>query len=599
MNDAKRTLRRLKLRVRRNVKKQKRQVEDITLQADDSINRLVFRRFENLYRVRRFVAAWVLLMFFVGFGSIWQVRGLDKYYLQLAPTDGGVYREGIIGSFTNASPLFAVTNVDVSVTRLVFSGLFSIDPDGSLRPDLARDFTVDDKGLVYTVYLREDIQWHDGVKFDADDVMFTYGTIKNPNVNSPLYSSWRGVDLRKVDQYTVEFTLPNVLSSFKYSLINGIVPNHVLGSVDAGDLRTSTFNTVRPIGTGPFKYSKVEVIGGDPDKRQEKITLAAYDSYHKNRVHIDGIVLRTYRDEDSMIKAFDDQLITSMVGLDSIPDDFPVDDTVKMVSTPLRSSVMVFFNNTRALLNDVKIRQALAQATDSEALRKTIGYDLVAADEPFLKSHFSYDPAKSQAVFNPLAAEQLLEESGWIKGLDGYRYKNNERLQFRIVSQSLAEYATVVHGLQEQWKAVGVYLDAALLPEEEMQSNIIVGHDYDILLYGIAIGPDPDVFAFWHSSQADARLRTRLNLSEYINPEADESLEAGRTRIDEQIRKVKYAPFLDRWRTDVPAVALYQPRFLFVTRGDIVGYKNGQFNSPNDRFYSVQDWQVRREKMVR
>ena len=260
---------------------------------------------------------------------------------------------------------------------------------------------------------------------------------------------------------------------------------------------------------------------------------------------------------------------------------------------------MVFFNNSVDVLSDVKVREALVRAADADALRNSVPYQLIETDGPFLKSHFPYDVNRTQHGHDVERAKELLDEAGWKLEEDGRRYKDGEPLQLRIVSQSLAEYSSVIQTLQQQWTAVGVSLEASLRPEEDVQSEVIAGHEYEILLYGIAIGPDPDVFAFWHSSQSDPRLRTRLNLSEYTSDAADDSLEAGRTRLDEQLRTVKYAAFLEEWRDDAPAFALYQPRFLLVTRGVLENYASGQFNSPADRFYSVADWQIRREKSVR
>lgn len=599
MEDLKRAVKHIRLRFRRKVRKQKRHVEDMTVAADDLLNRLVFRRFENLYRVRRFVGTWLLLTAFIGFGSIWQVRGLDKYYLELIPADGGIYREGIVGSFTSSSPLFAVTNVDVAVSRLVFSGLFAVAPDGQLRPDLATGYTVDDKNLQYTVDLKSNVVWHDGEKFDADDVLFTYETIKNADVGSSLSSSWQGVAVNKIDEYTVRFVLPNTLSSFKYSMTNGIVPEHVLSGVEPADLRSSTFNTANPIGTGPFEYSSVEVIGSNPEDRQEKITLGANESYHRSRVKMDGAIIRTYRDEDDMVEAFIDRQITSMVGLDTVPDNVKQDPTVEIKSTPLRSSVFAFFNLSDTVLADVKVREALVRASNTDEIRRSVDYHLIEADSPFLRSHFSHNDTKVQKGYDVESAKKLLDEAGWTVGEGGHRYKDGQKLSLRIKSQSLAEYSAVIQTMQRQWGEIGVSLEAVLQPEEEIQSETIIGHDYEILLYGVAIGPDPDVFAYWHSSQADPRLATRLNLSEFSNSEADESLEAGRTRVDESLRRVKYDKFLEKWRDEAPALALYQPRFLFVTRGTIDGYGDGQFNNPSDRFYSVGEWRTRREKSVK
>ncbi len=599
MNDAKRTLHRLRLKVRRKFRKQKRQVEDITLQADDSLDKHVFRRMGRLYRVRRFVAAWTALVLMIGIGAVWQVRGLDDYYLAPEPASGGVYREGVLGTFTTANPLFAVTNVDASVSRLVFDSLFVASPLGELEPNLATALQVDDSGLVYTVKLRGDVRWHDGEIFDAEDVLFTYQSIQNPETRSPLQSSWDGVKVAMVDSYTVTFTLPNILSSFQYSLVNGIAPEHILGLLDPEDLRSATFNTVDTVGTGQMLYESVEVLGTDIDDRQEKVTLKSNEQYHGPKTQIDGVVIRAYRLEESMLKAFEDKEIVSMVGLDTISDTVSDREDVQTYSTSVSSAVMLFLNNSSEGLNDKKVRQALVHATDTNELRRSLGFPLLPVDSPFLQSHFTYDEKQVQLAYSPEKAIKILDEAGWKLADDGKRYKEDIPLQFRLVSQSLSEYATIVQKLQAEWAELGITVDAVLQPEQDIQSGAIARHDYDILLYGISLGPDPDVFAFWHSSQADPRQRTRLNLSEYRSEVADEALEGGRTRLNEDLRKVKYEPFTKAWRSDAPAIGLYQPRFLFVVQGTFEGYQEGQFNNPTDRFYSIAEWKIRQEKTIR
>lgn len=571
----------------------------MTEQADDSLNKHFFKRFGRLYGVRRFVFTWTALLLFIGLGAVWQVRSLDSFYLELAPVNGGVYREGIIGNYTTANPLFAVGSANVAVSKLVFSGLFKLSPNGVLEPDLATGFKINDTNDKYTVSLRDDVVWHDGEQFNSEDVVFTYNRIKNPDVKSPLESSWRNVTIKAIDDYTVEFKLSNTLGPFMYSLVNGIVPKHILEDVPLADLRTSTFNTVNPVGTGPFTYTSVEVLGDNIDERHEKVSLKANENYYSSKPKIERILLRTYREEDTMLQDFEDKEISSMVGLQTVSDRLLQDETIKTFSTPLSSQVLVFFNNASPVLSDVKVRQALLKATDIKALRQSVGYQLIESDSPFLKSHFAYDPEKTQIAQNISDAEKLFEEAGWLKDDSGQLVKDGKPLTLLLISQSLTEYATIVRGLQEQWGAMGVKVDAILQPEEDIQSGAIVRHDYDVLLYGISLGPDPDVFAYWHSSQADARVKAGLNLSEYKNNTADAALEAGRTRLDENLRKIKYGPFLDAWIEDAPAIALYQPRFLFVFRGSLTGYKSGEFNSPSDRFYSITDWQIRREKAIK
>jgi peptide/nickel transport system substrate-binding protein len=120
-----------------------------------------------------------------------------------------------------------------------------------------------------------------------------------------------------------------------------------------------------------------------------------------------------------------------------------------------------------------------------------------------------------------------------------------------------------------------------------------LGGDYDALLFGTSIGADPDVYVYWHSSQIDPNSPVRLNFSQYSSAGADAGLEAGRTRLDPALRAAKYQPFLQAWQTDAPALGLYQPRFLYLTRGPVYGLEEATINSDIGRFRNVHNWQVR------
>lgn len=589
--------RRTRLKVRRLLRRQKSQLESVTAQADDGINRHVLRRFGNLIAVRRFVLAWTAFVFLLGIGAIWQVRGMDKHYLTTAPASGGIYREGIIGSLTNVNPMFATTSVDTAAARLIFSGLFKVSPSGRIVGNLAKDYKVSDNGKTYTISLRDNVRWHDGESFSADDVLFTYKSIQNADARSPLYESWRGVSITKIDDHTVEFTIPNVLSSFPYALTNGIVPRHLLENVVPTDLRSASFNS-RPIGTGPYVFKTIEIIGSNPEERQERLALTKNAGYFEPMEGPEGVVLQSYRSEEAMLEDFDAQAVQSMVGLTSLPEEYSDTEDVKVVSAPLTSAVMAFFNNSSPYLNDPKVRAALVQSVRTDELRSVLGYSAVAVDSPFLKSHFTYDETITQRPFDFAHAQALLDDAGWTLQ-DGIRTKEGQKLKLRLVSQSLSEYTAITQKLQQSWKELGIEVDVMLQPEADVQSGAIARHDYDVLLYGISIGYDPDVFVYWHSSQVDPNAPVRLNLSEYKNDTADEALEAGRTRVDQSLRKVKYKPFLEVWRDEAPALAIYQPRFLMVVRGTFEGFEDGQLSTATDRFYSIGNWKIRNAVVVK
>jgi peptide/nickel transport system substrate-binding protein len=126
----------------------------------------------------------------------------------------------------------------------------------------------------------------------------------------------------------------------------------------------------------------------------------------------------------------------------------------------------------------------------------------------------------------------------------------------------------------------------------------LASHRYDALLHGITIGTDPDVFAYWHSSQFDVRSANRYNFSEYKSDAADNALQAGRSRVDPALRAIKYQPFLDAWQKDAPALGLYQPRYLYLTRGEVFGLKEHAVNTGVDRLANVDDWMIRTARVT-
>lgn len=589
----------LKLRMRRLFKRRKKVAIEAADQAEQHFERLFFKRLNRLANVRRFVVGWMTLLILLVVSVGLQARGLGVYYQKIGPVEGGTFREGIIGTFTNANPLYASTNVDGTVAKLLFSSLFAYDSKNKLVSDLADRWEADENGQVYKIFLRKNILWHDKKPFTADDVVFTYQTIQKPDAKSPLGTSWRGVAVQKLDDFTVEFTLPSPLASFPYSLTNGIVPKHILEGIPASQLRSVPFNTVNPIGTGPFIWGSVEVTGLDKNSRSEQVALKRNESYHLGAPKIDQYVVKAFRSEDKLIQAYERQEISAIVGLNSVPDSFKDASSTIVHSTPMDGNVMLFMNNSSEFLADTKVRRGLVHATDVKNLLSQLSFSAISTNSPLLKEQIGYDASLTQLSFDSELAKKTLEESGWLLQADGTRKKGEQTLTLRLVSQNVAEYAAVAKQVQKQWKDIGVQVEVGLRSEEDMQGDVLSRHNYDVLLYGITLGIDPDVFAYWHSSQADIRSPSRLNLSEFKSKEADKSLEAGRTRIDAKLRAVKYRPFLVAWREEAPAIALYQPRFLYITRSQVVGYSMNRLNSAVDRLNSIQNWTVLQDKTVK
>lgn len=589
---------RLKLRWRRIVRRRKKFALDAADQAEEGLERNFFRRLSHLYSVRRFISGWIGLMILLVASVGLQARGLSSYYQKIASVEGGTLREGIVGTFSTANPLYAANQVDSSITKLVFSGLLTHDPTNQLVPDLADRWEADDKGQIYTVHLHKGIKWSDGVPFTAKDVVFTYTTIQNPDAKSPLLPSWQGVKVTEKDDFTVVFELPSPLASFPYSLTNGIVPKHLLGSTPVSQLRSSPFNT-KPIGTGPFVWGSVEVNGVTRESRSEQVALTRNDIYHFGAPKIEKYVLKTFRDEADLLRAFSQRELTAVVGVTDQPASLMSDTTAVSYNVPLSGSVDIFFNTSSPILSDVKVRTALVHATDRADLLSKLGFSALQTNGPLLKGQIGFDPSIVQRPHDLSAAAALLDSAGWVQASpSAVRTKGDQKLHLEFVSQSLGEYAELSQTLQKQWRDLGIELEVKLRPAEDIQSDVLINHTYDVLLYGISMTGDPDVFAYWDSSQANVSS-SRLNLSEYKSVAADKALEAGRTRTDPAVRAARYKSFLIAWRDDAPAIALYQPRFLYITRSELIGFDAVRMQSATDRFSDVEKWTVLQDRILK
>jgi len=583
---------------KRLLRLRRKQVAALGGRAEDQLERNFIRKFGRFQSVRRFVVGWVLLFILLIGITIVQTRALGGYYQSVQPVAGGMYSEGIIGSYTNANPLYATGLVNDAVAKLVFAGLFTYDKNNKLVGDLAQSWQADEAGTTYTVKLRPNLTWHDGQPLTAEDVVFTYKTIQNPDVQSPLNVSWQGVTVAASDSQTIVFTLPNPLSSFPFSLTNGIVPKHILSTVEPSNLRSVSFNTTKPIGAGPFEFKSVEVKGDSPSTRQEELALGAFSGYHAGAPKLSTFVVRTFPDAAHLLDAFRDRTVTAMVGLQQLPGDLSSDDSVQAINMPLTAANMVFFKTTNPVLKAKEVRQALVGSIDVNAATKSLSQPVIPVRSPFLQSTPGYDPKLAQLNFGPDQAAALLEQAGWKVGSGGVRYKDGQPLTFRLYAQETRENRQVADSLIGQWKKIGVNAEVVLQSDSDLRTTIFGiggsgGHAYDALLYGISLGVDPDQFVYWHGSQADVRSPSRLNFSEYSSEVANTSLEAGRTRTDPQLRTIKYQPFLKAWQDDAPALGLYQPRFLYVMHGQVYNFQDHSLNADTDRFDNVNEWMIR------
>ena len=133
------------------------------------------------------------------------------------PDYGGTHIEGVAGKPSALNPIFSQYNeVDRDIVSLVFTGLTRADAKGRIQPDLATRWSVSPDGLVYTFTLRADVRWHDGARFDAQDVLYTIAAIQSQDYKGPpdLAVFWRTVAVDALDSTNVRFQLTQAYAPF-------------------------------------------------------------------------------------------------------------------------------------------------------------------------------------------------------------------------------------------------------------------------------------------------------------------------------------------------------------------------------------------------
>ncbi|MEK7498801.1 MAG: ABC transporter substrate-binding protein, partial [Patescibacteria group bacterium] len=175
----------------------------------------------------------------------------------LHPTRGGEFKEGLVGtSILKLNPVLASNENEDALINLLYRGLFTIDANGAIIPDLAQDYEIQNKGAVWIVTLKENIVWHDGTPITSDDVVFTVNLIHDLENKTPLQYSWQGVNVEKITERKIKFSIPNPYAFFLANLKLKIIPKHIFDSIPKENLPLSPYN-IKPIGSRSYKVNSV------------------------------------------------------------------------------------------------------------------------------------------------------------------------------------------------------------------------------------------------------------------------------------------------------------------------------------------------------
>jgi peptide/nickel transport system substrate-binding protein len=507
------------------------------------------------------------------------------------PAPGGAYTEGIVGSPRFVNPLLAISETDQDLVALVYSGLMRRNPDGKLSLDLAESYAVSDDGLTYTFTLRGDAEFQNGTAVTADDIAFTVHAAQNPAIKSPSRANWEGVVVTAVDPRTVSFTLKTPYAPFTENASIGVLPHELWQDVSPDEFPFSILNT-SPIGSGPYHIENVRLSSsGIPVEYR----LSAFRKGVRIPF-IERIVLKFYQDSDALA----DALISGQVdAAHSVPLKTASGD--RTVEAVLGRVFAVFFNqNQNKVFADKTVRAALDAAVDKQAIVDTVvgGYGSVI-DGPLPPDSVRAEVPYSRSPENRIdAARAMLATAGWKLGDDGVFLKKTKsettRLSFSLSTASVPELKRAAEMVAADWQKLGAEVELKFFDQNDLNTEVLRPRKYDALLFGLVVGSDVDLFAFWHSSQ---RNDPGLNVAEYANIDVDKKLETARTEPQLGARREIALSAAEIIRTETAAIFLYTPHFIYLVPKNLSGVTLGTIVTPSDRFLNVDKWYIARERI--
>jgi len=514
------------------------------------------------------------------------------------PELGGEYSEGVLGQPRFINPVLAQTNdADRDLVQFIYSSLFKYDGQGNLIPDLVEECSIGEDNVTYNITLKKDVLWHDNELLTVNDVIFTIKTIQDPEYKSPLRSIWQGIQIEKIDEFTIQFKLNNVYVNFLHNLTISIMPRHLWAGISASNFPLAQYN-LKPIGSGPYKFKE---FNKNEDGNIESMKFVYNENYYLTEgPFIKKLNIFFYRNQDSLIKAYQKRQIDGLSFL-SPQNELEVRNSINIHNINLPIYYSVFFNQTKSKpLADRNVRLALSYATNKEEIiEKVLNGKGEQVNSPLLSNWPNYTSEIDIYDFALEHAQNILEENGWKDtDEDGIRQKtiNDEdtKLEINLVASDWPEFEQTAEILKEQWGKIGAQVNLEIIESIDIQQEYLRPRNYQALLFGEVLGADPDPFAFWHSTQ---KKDPGLNVAFYENKEVDKLLEDARQTIEQEKRTEKYAEFQKILIEDVPAVFLYSPTYLYPVNKKIKGIEIEKLAQPSFRFSQIENWYINTKRV--
>ncbi len=511
-------------------------------------------------------------------------------------THPGLLRIVNLSEPDNLNPVVGNQQIDTELAQLWGGQLFEWNDRDEFVPDLAtvvptlRNGGISRDGKTIVYHLRPNVKWHDGVAFDADDVIFTWHAVMNKknNVSSTVgYDLISSIDKR--DAHTIVVRLKQPFAPFVATFFASsattypVLPKHLLARFD--NINQVAYNS-QPIGTGPFVVKRW--------LRGNKIVFRASPNYWRGPPKLSEIWYTPVPDENTVVTLLQSHgADLEYRGAANHYAQLAHISGYTTVLTPQALYAQIALNVRSPALADVRVRRALWNAVDVKRIVANVGHgvnEIGYTDQPsFL---WAYNPHVTRYAYDPARAKALLDAAGWKTGADGVRMKNGARLSLVIANVAgSANGNAVTVEVQRNWHDVGVEAvvknyTSALFFASYGGGGIVQTGKFDAAFFSWSNGTDPDNSTLW---MCDQMPPAGQNVYRYCNPKLDAAERIALANPDRAARKKAYDAIARYLADDVPAIIVWYERRIAVANSDLRNYRPAHAVSS---FWNSYQWEI-------
>jgi peptide/nickel transport system substrate-binding protein len=468
---------------------------------------------------------------------------------------------------TTLIPMLASDGPSQNVAGQLYLPLLKYDKNLNLVGQLAKSWQVSKDNLTLTFHLRHGLTWTDGKPFTSADCLFTLKLMLDPHTQSPFKSDYAKVthyEAPDAHTFVVHYAEPFSPALSTWASL-AILPKHVFNGVDI----MHTPLAQHPKATiGPYTLADWQ--------SQQSILLRANPHYYDGPVWITERLSRIIPDPSTQFLELASGHIDAM-NLTPIQYRRLFDTKPILRRDYKRYQYLGFgytylgFNLKRPPFNDVRVRRAITYAINRQEIVDGVLLglgDIIAT--PYKPGTYWVDKAVKPRPYDPKKAKALLAAAGWIDhDGDGLIDKDGKPFRFTILTNNgnkqRSDAAIII---QKRLRQVGIDVQIRLVEWSSFISNFIDKHNFDAVILGWGLSPEPDQYMIWHSSQTGPH---QFNFISYANPVVDKALVDGRRTFDRARRKRDYDLMQEQIHKDAPIVFLFAPYSLQVFHKRIHG----------------------------